>query len=229
MRAGRAPDQRPQVDLGPHALAQQPAIGLVVRLLDHLAEGRVDHLLHGPPVLQRQPGRAPAVDHDASHHVRPQCVATVEFLASLQAGHASPQIRELPRGLVHHGQRQARAEDFHLDGVIVDQLQRVAAAAHAGRRRRSERRPATRGADARHGAQAVDQRLLPLRCRSGQIDGRVHALVRQLRFGLLVCQSVGAVEHPLHRGRHREQQRLHVHPPRLSGQGGWGGWGGHGG
>ena len=68
--AARAPDERPQVDVGQHALLGEPAVGFVIRLLDQQRELLVQHRLQFAPAFQRLPGRAPGLEDDARQHMK---------------------------------------------------------------------------------------------------------------------------------------------------------------
>jgi predicted TIM-barrel fold metal-dependent hydrolase len=118
-------DEGAQVHLGQHALADQPAVGLVVGLLHHQREFIVQRGLHLAPAFQAQPSRPPGVEHDARQHMRSQHVVGFQFGPAFQVRHARTQVGKLPRSTVHDGQRQARGDDFQFDGVVRHQAQGV--------------------------------------------------------------------------------------------------------
>ena len=172
--ARRAADQRPQVDLGQHALLDQPAVGLVVRLLDESGELLVQHRLQLAPGSRLEAGRSQASMTMRASTCGAQHVVGVEFVALLEHRHARAQVGELPRRAVHHRQRQARAEDLALDRVVVHQRQLRPAGATparqiaAARRRDTSRRAARRAA--RRPCRAA--RPAPRFCSSGTASRR---------------------------------------------------------
>ena len=95
-RIARAADQRAQVDLGQHALMDQPAIGLVVRLFGEVRELVMQHRLQRVPRVVAQARRTPGRRHDAREHMRTQDVVGVELLAPLEHRDARAQVGELP-------------------------------------------------------------------------------------------------------------------------------------
>jgi hypothetical protein len=116
-----AADEGPQVHLRHHLLGDQPAVGLVVGLLDQECELIVQRRLDLAPVVAGQPALPPRVESDPREHMGTQRVVGLEFLAPLEHRHPRTQIRELPRGAIHDRQRESRCEDLPVDGVVVHQ------------------------------------------------------------------------------------------------------------
>ena len=125
----RAADEGAQIDLGQDVALQEEAVGLVVRLFGEERQLVVDHRLQQPPGVEAERRAEPRGGDDAREDVRAQDVVGVELLLALEVVHPRAQVGEFPRRPVHHRQRQARAEDLVLDGVVVDQAQLVAAGA----------------------------------------------------------------------------------------------------
>ena len=210
-----ATDEGPQVDVGAHALADQPAVGLVVGLLDQAGELFVHDRLGGAPMVEREPARAPAVNRGARQHMRAQHVMRLHLFTALERGHAIAQIGELPRSLVHDRQRHARSDDLELDGVVIDQGQlaglggheRVGRSLGAGRRRRHGR------------AQGLHHALVPARRLARQIQHQIASTSDQLRSTGLAHQLPGALVDRLDHPWQFTQQKLEVETSSLSGQG----------
>ena len=89
-----------QIDLGTDALPDQPAIDLVIGLMDERRELLVQHRLQNPPGLGAEAGGEPALRHRTGQRVRAQHIQRVEFVAVIERRHPVAQIREPPAGLV---------------------------------------------------------------------------------------------------------------------------------
>ena len=122
-------DERAQVDLGQHALADQAAVDLMEGFLDEVRKFFVQHPLQDSPDVMVETCRAPGGGHRPRQHMGPEDVGLVEFVAVLEHGDAGAQVVELPRGTVHDRQRQPRTDDFALDGGVIDQAQATTATA----------------------------------------------------------------------------------------------------
>ena len=204
----RAPDERSQVDLGQDVTLQQESVGLVVRLFGEQRQLLVDHRLQQPPGVEAERRRQPRAGDDARQHVRPQDVVGVELVAALEHVHARAQVGELPRGAVHHRQRQARAQDLVLDRVVVDQAQIVVGrcAVHG---QLTEPRLGD-GAGLEGGAQQRRHAVLP--DREGALEHR-HQLAapeRDRRLGDRGGEHPRALVDRLHDDRHSSQQPLRI-------------------
>ena len=216
----RAANEGPQVDLGQHALLDQPAVDFVVRLFGEMGELVVQHGLQGAPCVVAEPRGTPRIGDDAREHMGAQHVVRIELVAALEHGHARTHVGELPRRTVHHGEREARAEDLAFDRLVVDEAQAPAArrtgAAAGGREvggaRHRHAAALQRGAQRGHGAlhpQAVVLREV--------FDGVAPAHHRG-RIGHLTQQDARPVIHRLRDARQPVQQAFDVASPRLCGQ-----------
>ena len=194
-RVARAADERPQVDVGQHAL-RRPASGW--------SRGRPLRTSSANSSCStgcssRQPSRRQAGARArrrstmrASTWARSMSCG-VELLAALEQRHARAQVGELPGRAVHDGQRQARGDDLALDGVVVDQRQRSLRA--AGPRQVARRAMPTTPCAAAPAAAPSTMPLVPgLRARFFRLLQQVAPAHGQRRLGRLVEQRARAVD-----------------------------------
>ena len=210
--AARTLDVRMQIDRGQHTTLDQPAVGLVVGLLDQRRQFLVQIRLQLAPTVQAAAGRAPGVDDDARQHVRAQHVLGVELLASFQRRHARTQVGEFRGRQIHHRQRQARGQDLAFDGVVVDQRQRT-----AGAGRRQVGRTLRRCALQQRAAQAAHHRLVPGCGALLQLEHQIAAAHESRMLAGLVEQMAGDGGERIDQRRQPLDQMLGVDAPRLFG------------
>jgi hypothetical protein len=207
---------------------QQEAVDLVVRLFGEQRQLLVDDRLKHAPGIEAERRAEPAAGDDAREHMRAQDVAGIELLALLEHVHARAQIGEFPRRAIHHRQRQARAEDLVLDGVVVDQAQ-IAAGTAGGDVRGKLAEPRLRHRTGlQRGAQHRDHPLLPDRERTLQRGQQFAALQRHSGLGNGRREQPRALVDPVDDRRDATEEPLHIRPPRLLSQCRRVGGGGHG-
>ena len=213
-----------QIDLGTDALPDQPAIDLVIGLMDERRELLMQHRLQNPPGLGAEAGGEPALRHRTGQRVRAQHIQRVEFVAVIERRHPVAQIRELPAGLVQQRHRHVRDDDLLVDRGVVDNREFVGAGGIAPRTLRSN---LTTGC-----------RLLELLPEGGgPAAGLQRQVHQQIAVDRVMCRRRAgllgdAVTHPLgqragHPG-HQPLELLAVESPRLCGQQRGGGCGSHG-
>jgi hypothetical protein len=126
--------------------------------------------------------------------MRAQHVIGVQFFAAFQCIHARAQIGEFPRRAVHHRQRQARAEDFVFDGVVVHQAEPAA----VGRRGQVNGAHGRDHAAAQPAAQHRGHALQPDGRGLLQVHHQIAPLHRQRGLGGLARKQFGASIDGLH-------------------------------
>jgi hypothetical protein len=121
--AGRAPDQRLQVDFFHHSAGDQELIGRLVGRVHALGQHGSEGILDQQPALTGHLHIQPLVYQNARDHIGQQHVATWQLLALFQVLDAQPQFIEIGGHQLEDAHRQARGQDLVVNGALGQQLQ----------------------------------------------------------------------------------------------------------